>query len=54
VTSSYTAALLIFLGLFLIGGVVSFIKQGVSKAVTVVLALGAIMAITAGILRWKS
>ena len=52
-TGSYSAALLILLGLFLAGGVISFVKQGMSKALIVVLALGAAMSIAAGVLRWN-
>jgi len=53
VTGSYTAALLIFLGLFLIGGVISFAKQGLPKVLIGILGVCAAMAIAAGVLRWK-
>jgi len=53
VTGSYTAALLIFLGLFLIGGVVSFARQGLPKAIVGMLGVCAALAIAAGVLRWK-
>jgi hypothetical protein len=53
VTSSYSAALLILLGLFLFGGVISLVKQGVSKGIIVVLALCSVLAIASGVLRWK-
>jgi uncharacterized membrane protein (DUF441 family) len=54
VTSSYSAAFLILLGLFLFGGVISFIKQGgISKGIIIVLALCSVMAIASGVLRWK-
>jgi hypothetical protein len=53
VTGSYTAALLVFLGLFLIGGVVSFAKQGLPKVLTGILGVCAALAIAAGVLRWK-
>lgn len=53
VTGSYAAALLVFLGLFLIGGVISFAKQGMNKVLTGVLGVCAVMAIAAGVLRWK-
>lgn len=43
--------LLIFVGLFLLGGVISFAKQGQSKNVIAVLAIGSAMALGAGILR---
>jgi hypothetical protein len=53
VTSSYSAALLILLGLFLLGGVISFAKQAISKGIIVVLALCSALAIASGVLRWK-
>jgi putative effector of murein hydrolase LrgA (UPF0299 family) len=53
VTGSYAAAFLIFLGLFLIGGVVSFAKQGMPKAIVGMLGVCAALAIAAGVLRWK-
>jgi hypothetical protein len=53
VTSSYAAALLIFLGLFLIGGVISFAKQGLPKVLIGILGVCAALAIAAGVLRWK-
>ncbi|MFW6689850.1 hypothetical protein [Streptomyces sp. MAR4 CNX-425] len=43
--------LLLFVGLFLLGGVISFVKQGQSKNVIAVLAIGSAMALAAGILR---
>ena len=52
-TGSYSAALLIFLGLFLIGGVISFAKQGLPKVLVGVLGVCAALAIAAGVLRWK-
>ena len=51
-TGSYAAAGLLFLGLFLIGGAISLFKQGVSKAMSVVLVLVAGMAIASGVMRW--
>jgi hypothetical protein len=48
---SNPATLLIALGLFLAGGVYSFWKQGQSKGVILVLALGAALCLTSGILR---
>ncbi|WP_406729985.1 hypothetical protein WJ438_30275 [Streptomyces sp. GD-15H] len=42
---------LIVVGLFFVGGVVSFVKQKMPKGVVVVLAIGAAMCLTAGILR---
>lgn len=41
----------IVLGLFLLGGVVSFAKQGLPKGVIVLLGVGATMSLLAGILR---
>ncbi|EFL26898.1 MULTISPECIES: hypothetical protein [Streptomyces] len=41
----------ILLGLFLLGGVISFAKQGLPKGVIVLLGVGATMALLAGILR---
>ncbi|MET7765061.1 hypothetical protein [Streptomyces sp. NPDC005336] len=41
----------ILVGLFLLGGVYSFIKQGLPKSVIVLLGAGATMALAAGILR---
>ncbi|MEV0693298.1 hypothetical protein [Streptomyces sp. NPDC050388] len=42
---------LIVVGLFFVGGVVSFIKQKMPKGVVVVLAIGAAMCLAAGVLR---
>jgi hypothetical protein len=53
VTGSYAAAFLIFLGLFLIGGVVSFAKQGLPKVLIGILGVCAALSIAAGALRWK-
>ena len=52
-TSSYSSAFLILLGLFLLGGVISFAKQGISKGLIVVLALCSVMAIASGVMRWS-
>ncbi|GAA2372580.1 MULTISPECIES: hypothetical protein [Streptomyces] len=41
----------IVLGLFLLGGVISFVKQGLPRSVIVLLGIGAAMSLTAGILR---
>jgi hypothetical protein len=51
VTDSWTAIAMVFVGLFLVGGVVSFIKQGL-KLGAVVLGVGAALALTAGVLWW--
>jgi hypothetical protein len=53
VTNSYSAALLILLGLFLLGGVISFAKQGISKAIIGVLGVCSALAIASGVMRWK-
>ncbi|WP_171169318.1 hypothetical protein [Streptomyces sp. I05A-00742] len=45
---------LILVGLFLIGGIVSFVKQGMPKGVIVLLGIGAAMALTAGVMRIES
>ena len=52
-TNSYSAALLILLGLFLLGGVVSFIKQGLPKSIIGMLGVCSALAIASGVLRWK-
>jgi hypothetical protein len=51
VTGSWTAALTLALGLFLIGGVISFLKQGM-KVAAALLGVCAALAITAGVLWW--
>ncbi|NUW31207.1 hypothetical protein HTZ77_07200 [Nonomuraea sp. SMC257] len=42
---------MMFIGLFLVGGVVSLIKQGL-KAGAAICAVGAALAITAGVMWW--
>jgi hypothetical protein len=42
---------LIAVGLFLVGGVISFVKQGLPRGVIVLLGLCAVMFIGAGVLR---
>jgi hypothetical protein len=51
VTDNLLAAVLVFIGLFLGGGVYSLAKQGL-KAGAAMCAVGAVMAITAGVLWW--
>jgi putative effector of murein hydrolase LrgA (UPF0299 family) len=51
-TNSYGAAFLILLGLFFLGGVISFVKQGMPKGVIGMLAVFSALAIAAGVLRW--
>ncbi|KJY39239.1 MULTISPECIES: hypothetical protein [unclassified Streptomyces] len=48
---SNTAMVLIFVGLFLAGGVISFWKQKQAKGVILVLALGSAMCLGAGLMR---
>ncbi|WP_168712641.1 hypothetical protein [Streptomyces sp. A0958] len=43
--------ILILVGLFLAGGVYSFSKQGMPKGVIVLLAIGSLMCLVAGVLR---
>jgi hypothetical protein len=50
-TSNVLAWVMVFLGLFLAGGVFSLVKQGL-KIGAAVCALGAAMAIAAGVLWW--
>ena len=45
------SAVLIFLGLFLLGGAYSFHRQRLPSGVVVVLGIGAFMALFAGVLR---
>ncbi|MEV3874642.1 hypothetical protein [Streptomyces sp. NPDC049906] len=45
------STVLIFVGLFLVGGVVSFAKQGTSKNVVTLLSIAAGMCLLAGVLR---
>ena len=52
-TNSYSAALLILLGLFLLGGVISFVKQGLSKGIIAAMAVCSVLAIASGVMRWK-
>lgn len=42
---------LIFVGLFLLGGAISFWKQRLPKGVVVLLGIGAFLALAAGIVR---
>ncbi|WKX69804.1 hypothetical protein [Streptomyces sp. XD-27] len=45
------ATAFIVLGLFLLGGVISFAKQGMSKSLITLLSIGAGMSLIAGIMR---
>jgi hypothetical protein len=51
VSGNWTATAMVFIGLFMIGGVISLIKQGL-KLFAAVVGVGAAMAITAGVLWW--
>lgn len=46
-----TSTLLIVVGLFLIGGIYSFIKQKMPKGLIVLLSIGAAMCLVAGVVR---
>ncbi|SDI07257.1 hypothetical protein [Nonomuraea jiangxiensis] len=50
-TDNLLAVALVFIGLFLIGGVISLFRQGV-KIGAAICVVGAVMAITAGVLWW--
>ncbi|WP_181767573.1 hypothetical protein [Streptomyces albidus (ex Kaewkla and Franco 2022)] len=45
------SAILIFVGLFLLGGAISFWRQKLSKSVVAVLGTGSLLALLAGIMR---
>ncbi|MBH5334365.1 hypothetical protein IHE55_05935 [Streptomyces pactum] len=46
-----TSTLFIVLGLFLLGGVISFVKQGMSRSLVTLLSIGAGMSLIAGLAR---
>ncbi|MFD0419577.1 hypothetical protein ACFWZT_20380 [Streptomyces alboflavus] len=48
---SGTSTLLFFVGLFLLGGVYSFVKQKQSKSLITLLSIGAGMCLIAGVVR---
>jgi hypothetical protein len=50
-TENMTAVAMVFVGLFLVGGVISLAKQGL-KVGAAICAVGAAMAITAGVMWW--
>ena len=52
-TGSYSAALLVVLGLFLAGGAFSLARQGVPKTLIAVTGICSVMALAAGALRWR-
>jgi hypothetical protein len=45
------STLLIVVGLFLVGGIISFVKQQMPKSLIVLLSIGAAMCLLAGVLR---
>ncbi|MGW8767084.1 hypothetical protein ACWGN5_31815 [Streptomyces sp. NPDC055815] len=45
------STILILVGLFLLGGIYSFVKQQMPKGLIVLLAIGAAMSLSAGVLR---
>ncbi|GAA3306395.1 hypothetical protein [Streptomyces cinereospinus] len=46
-----TSTLLIVVGLFLVGGIISFVKQRMPTGLIVLLSIGAAMCLVAGVLR---
>ncbi|MFI9718779.1 hypothetical protein ACIHFE_03860 [Streptomyces sp. NPDC052396] len=48
-----TSTALILVGLFLVGGIISFLKQGMPKSVIVLLGISAVLCLAAGALRIK-
>ncbi|MER6978863.1 hypothetical protein [Streptomyces carpinensis] len=45
------STLLIVVGLFLVGGIVSFVKQQMPRSLIVLLSIGAAMCLVAGVMR---
>jgi hypothetical protein len=45
------STVLIVVGLFLVGGIISFVKQQMPKSLVVLLSIGAAMCLVAGVLR---
>ncbi|GAA3238177.1 hypothetical protein MTQ10_20130 [Streptomyces sp. XM83C] len=45
------STLLIVVGLFLVGGIISFVKQQMPRSLIVLLSIGAAMCLVAGVLR---
>ncbi|MFJ3668452.1 hypothetical protein ACIPSE_18610 [Streptomyces sp. NPDC090106] len=45
------STVLIVVGLFLVGGIISFVKQGMPKQLIVLLSVGAAMCLVAGVMR---
>ncbi|MFD0888304.1 hypothetical protein ACFQ08_27515 [Streptosporangium algeriense] len=50
-TGNWTAAVMAFVALFMVGGIVSFLKQGLKKG-ALLLGVFAAMATTAAVLWW--
>jgi predicted membrane protein len=46
-----TSTVLIVVGLFLVGGIISFVKQKMPKSLIVLLSIGAAMCLVAGVMR---
>ena len=45
------STILIVVGLFLVGGIISFVKQEMPRSLIVLLSIGAAMCLVAGVLR---
>ncbi|MEY2247992.1 hypothetical protein ACN6K9_005968 [Streptomyces sp. SAS_267] len=45
------SSILIVVGLFLAGGIYSFVKQGMPRSLVVLLSIGAAMCLVAGVMR---
>ncbi|MEV6382945.1 hypothetical protein AB0M31_26495 [Streptomyces sp. NPDC051773] len=45
------STVLIVVGLFLVGGIISFVKQGMPRQLVVLLSVGAAMCLVAGVMR---
>ena len=45
------STVLIVVGLFLVGGIISFVKQQMPKSLVVLLSVGAAMCLVAGVMR---
>jgi hypothetical protein len=48
---SGSSTALFFVGLFFVGGVISFVKQGMPKALIVLVSIGAVLSLGAAVLR---
>ena len=45
------STVLIVVGLFFVGGIISFVRQGMPKGLVLLISLGAVLSLTAGFLR---